>query len=223
MNRAFAVAVAAAACSSPAKPLDAAVPVAFQGEYVDWDSDSNIEPFCGILGAEITFAGSGSSKLTPPNGRLNLTLPVGVDEIALAPDMPRQCPGIASGDYDNPGTIVVDLTLAAGSDFVYSTRLFTTDRRTSMFSSLGLTYDPTAAQVLVNVQGQASNPKLAGFTGTTAAYSGSAWGSGATGIYVFFPNVDISAGSATLTANNFGHAQILPLTAGAFTYAAVSD
>ena len=229
MNRAVALALLGAGCSSsPNKTPDArkivdAGVVAFQGEYVDWDSDSNIEIFCGIFQAEYTVEGSGSGELTPPNGRLLPTLPVGDDEISLTPPTTASPCANGSGVYENPGLIVVDPALAAGSGFTYSTRSFTTDRRTSMFTSLGLTYDPTKAQVFVNVQGTATNPTIDATFATTAAFSGSAWAPGSNGVYVFFPNVDPSVGHATLTATGYDGSADLPLTAGAFTYAAVSN
>ncbi len=218
----LAVAALLVACGGSSKTPDAGGgPLSFQGEYVDWDSTAS--QFCGILGATYTVAGSATGVSTPPNGRLMATVPPGVVEIDIVPPSdPSQCASSGSGVYDNPGLIALDPILV-GSGVQYSTRAFTTDRRTSMFAQLGLTYDPSAAQVLVNVLGTASAPQVAAAHDAAAAFDGSAWGSGNDGIYVFFPNVDTSVEHTTLTATNYAQTLSLPVIAGTFTYAAVSN
>nr|HEX4318081.1 hypothetical protein [Kofleriaceae bacterium] len=221
-------AAAVAACSSPSSSnkdaaIDSSQPLAFQGEYVDWDSGGGSN-FCGIFQATYTVHGAGSGTLTPPNGRLMATLPAGTVQIDLTPPTdPAPCgPEEGSGVYTNPGQIVIDPVLvAAGVE--YSTRSFTSDRRDAFYTSLGLTYDDTKAQVFVNVVGTASAPQIQASHDATAAYDGSNWGSGATGEYVLFPNVDIVSPATTLTATGYAGSTALPLTAGTITYAAVSN
>lgn len=212
----------AAACGGGGgnKTPDAA-PLMFQGEYVDWDSSASA--FCGIDMATYNAAGSSSTTPTPPNGRLMVTMPVGVTQIDLTPpDMPSQCVGSGSGVYDNPGVIALDPALVAAG-VTYSTRSFTTDRRLSMFTALNLTYDPTKAMVLINVQGTASTPVIGAAHDPTAAYDGTSWGSGATGVYVFFPNVDTTESNTLLTATGYAGSAEIPVAAATFTYAAVSS
>jgi hypothetical protein len=197
-----------------------AAPLMFQGEYVDWDSSA--AAFCGIDMASYNAAGSSATTPTPPNGRLMQTMPVGVTQIDLMPpDMPSQCaPG--SGVYDNPGVIAIDAALVT-AQVTYSTRSFTTDRRASLFTALGLTYDPTKAMVLINVQGTATNPVIGASHDPPAAYDGTTWGSGATGVYVFFPNVDTTTSNTLLTATGYAGSAEIPIAAATFTYAAVSS
>jgi hypothetical protein len=209
-----------AACGGGGKKTPDAAAVMFQGEYVDWDSSATV--FCGIDMATYNAAGSSETTPTPPNGRLMLTMPAGVTQIDLAPpDGASQCaPG--SGTYDNPGVIAIDPVLVAAG-VTYSTRSFTTDRRLSMFTSLGLTYDPTKAMVLINVQGSAANPVIGATHDATAAYDGTTWGSGTTGVYVFFPNVDTTNSNVLLTADGYAGSAEIPISAATFTYAAVSS
>jgi hypothetical protein len=220
----FAAALLVACCGGGNKTPDApnSGPLNFQGEYVDWDSTN--ASFCGILGATYTVSGSATSVSTPPNGRLMASMPVGVVEIDITPpSTASQCvSGSANQVYDNPGLIAIDPVLV-GSGVQYSTRSFTTVRRTSMFAALGITYDPTKAQVVVNVLGTATAPQVAATHAVPAAFNGSAWGSGDTGVYVFFPNVDASVNHTTLTATNYAQTLELPVQAGTFSYAAVSN
>jgi hypothetical protein len=213
-----------ACCGDNPKTPDAAPQnFEFTGEYVDWDSTS--ANFCGIFGATWTDHTNASvTDTTNPNGRFDMQMGGADTRVDItAPTDPSQClMPINTQTYDNPGIVVVDQGLV-GKGIIYSTRSFSTTRRDSFFTGLGLTYDATKAQVFVNVQGTATSPAITATHAASAAFDGGTWAAGGQGVYVFFPNVDPSAGTTTLTATGATGSQTLPLVAGTITYAAVSN
>src|SRR5512141_1532899 len=55
--------------------IDAAAPVAFTGEMIDWDSDHGAA-FCGVYMAKLTEHGNAANvDTTAPNGRIMMMLP----------------------------------------------------------------------------------------------------------------------------------------------------
>ena len=193
----------------------------FTGEYVDWDTDTS---FCGINDASIIVQGDGAMDSTAPNGRFDLCIPGGNNVVLLDVTPPTgnsQC-AVPPAAYTLPGIIVADpAAIRAGAFF--SARNFTTARQQTFFQSIGQTLDPTKAQVFVHVDGMPRAVSLDAAHGAAQAVVQGAWAAGDTGTDVFFPNVDVGAGSTTLSvAGGAIGTGTIPLAAGTFTYVTVA-
>jgi hypothetical protein len=227
------VVVLVAACSDPAAKPDAAIDARadaaidaadagpcgvdsyFTGEYVDWDSTDT--SFHGIFDAQWQVHGDPTrTKNTNPNGRFELCVaaaagPVRVDVTPKSTD--TYLPGIAIARAD---------AIAAG--VLWTTRSFRLARGTAFLQGFGVVYDPTKAQVLVHVDGTPRAVSLTASHATTLAYARATttWAAGDAGYYVYFPNVDPTAGTTTIAvAGGAIGAGDVPLLAGTFSYAAV--
>jgi hypothetical protein len=192
----------------------------FTGEFVDWDNDTT---FCGINGALFQVQGDGPQDDTSPNGRfesicianqpvvlLDVTPPT--DNSACAnPPSPYTVPGIAVANRD---------VIRAGGFF--SVRSFTNARRDTFFAQAGFSFAPALAQVFVHVHGTPRAVSIGATHAPAQAVAGTTWAPGDTGHEVFFPNVDASAGSTTLSvAGGAIGTGTIPLAAGKFTYVSV--
>jgi hypothetical protein len=192
----------------------------FTGEFVDWDNDTS---FCGINDALFQVQGDGPQDNTSPNGRfesicianqpvviLDVTPPTG-NSVCTNPPSPYPMSGIAVANRD---------VIRAGGFF--SARSFTEARRTSFFMQVGAAFDPARAQVFVHVHGTQRAVSISASHAPTQAIAGTTWAPGDTGHDVFFPNVDPSAGSTTLSvAGGAIGTGTIPLAAGKFTYVSV--
>jgi hypothetical protein len=187
----------------------------FTGEYVDWDSDA---AFCGVFGAVLEVAGGGGMDSTSPNGRFDLCIPDS-PTITLEVTQPSgnsPCAVPASG-YTVDTIIVADQAVILGGGF-FSARAFTTGRQATYFASIGEAFDPTKAQVHVHVEGPARAVSLGVAHGPTQAVAATSWGAGDTGKEVFFPNVEVGAGTTMLTvAGGAIGTGSIPLIAGTIT------
>jgi hypothetical protein len=215
------LAIAACDCSGghgtpDGTPVDAPC-VPFMAEYVDWNS-SNTGSFCGILMATWTIHGTTTVDHTAPNGRVILCLP-DEDKVTLdvtPPTAGSQCTVPTGQTYNIAGTAIVDkAVLAAGGQ--YSARVFT------MMVAQTFNFNPAKAHVLVFVTGTPRPVSLTGNHDTALQYTdATGWVAGNAGTYVYFPNIDPTPGTATvsMTGTAVGVGDI-PLTAGAFTYVSV--
>ncbi len=216
------VAALAAGCSGGHTFNDAAMPITFTGEVVDWDSTD--ASFCGVLGYTVTQhdVPANTKMITAPNGRYILTItPTGpttrVD--VTPPTAGSQClPG--NPTYAVGGLLVANDAVIAGGG-MYSARMITTTRAQAFYGPLG-GLDTTKAQLFVHVNGIPRALAISGTSGAPQAYDGTAWGAGATGINVLFPNVDPASGSTmvTMTGTSVGTGSV-PLVAGQFTWISV--
>jgi len=180
--------------------------VRFTGEYVDWDSDTS---FCGINNAVFEVAGGGAMDATAPNGRFDLCLP---DQATVRVDITQ--PTGASGCPSAPGTYTINALVLANRQVIqaggfYSARAFTAARQATFFQSfVGAPLDPAKAQVLVHVDGATRAVSITAAHGATqAVINGTvsfAWGTGDTGTDVFFPNVDVGAGTTDVSVAGGG-------------------
>jgi len=197
-------------------PIDAPC-VPFMAEYVDWNSSST-GTFCGIQTATWTIHGTNVTDHTAPNGRVILCLPDQdkVDLDVTPPTMGSECTVPTGQMYTIGGTTIVDkAVLAAGGQ--YSTRDFTT------MVAQSFNFNPAKAHVFVFINGTPRPVSLTGTHDTPLQYTdATGWVAGDAGTYVYFPNVDPTPGTATvsMTGNAVGVGDV-PLTAGAFTYIAV--
>ena len=227
MNRAaLASVIFVVACGDDAAKGDAAPPVVdidngtcgdqlrFTGELVDWDSTET--QFCGVFGATVQVQPTGAMHTTPPNGRLDLCIPATdpTTRVLVTPSAdPSQCAG---STYPIPAVLVANRdVIRAGA--AYSARMFTAMRETSLFTQIGATFDPAKAQLLVFVAGTPRAVAIAAAHATTQAYAAATgtWSAGATGIYVFFPNVDPAGGTTMLIVDGGAlGAGTVPLVAG---------
>jgi hypothetical protein len=187
------------------------------GEYVDWDTEAS---FCGINEAVLEVDGGGEMDSTAPNGRfdlctpnqaatrLNITQPAANSQCTTPPSM-----------YTLPTILYAQKAVIQAGAF-YSARSWTAARQDSLFTIVGAPFDGTKAQVHVHVDGNPRAVSLAAAHGTTLAIAMGAttWTAGATGKDVFFPNVDVGAGTTmlTVTGGAVGTGSI-PLVAGTLT------
>jgi hypothetical protein len=192
----------------------------FTGEYVDWDTDAS---FCGIGDATVDVEGDGATDTTAPNGRFDLCIPRTTPTTKLIVTQPTansQCTS-PSSNYTVPTILFAnrDVILAGG---FYSGRAFTTARQASFFQAVGVAFDATKAQVFVHVNGAPGAVSLAAGHAATQAIVAKAWAPGDTGHEVFFPNVDVGAGSTTLMVSGgaIGTGTI-PVVAGTITNVSV--
>lgn len=192
----------------------------FTGELVDWDNEAS---FCGIFEARLEVQGEGAMDNTAPNGRFEgICVPnAAVTLLDVTPPAGNSTCTTPPSPYSMAGIAVANKAVILAGGF-FSARTFTDARRTSFFQAAGLAFDPTKAQVFVHVDGTPRAVSLAAAHGAPQAVTGTAWGPGATGREVFFPNVDPGGGSTMLSvAGGAIGTGMIPLAAGKFTYLAV--
>jgi len=188
----------------------------FTGEMVDFDSTDTT--FCGIFGAGFTVAGDATrTDTTNPNGRFELCLPASASTVRVditPPTGPSECT-IPKSTYAVPGILIADKAVIEAG-VMYSTRSFTVSR------APGFAYDPTKAQVFVHVEGIQRAISISGTGDAAQAWDGAAWAAGTTGINVFFPNVDPTPGTTTVSmAGGALGTGAVPIAAGTFTYVTI--
>jgi hypothetical protein len=226
MKTRVAALVLVAACSDGNnKPKDAAVDAApdagtcptnrfFTGELVDWDSGTAMEGFCGIFMAQFTVHDSPTiTSSTNPNGRFEVCVPSATaTRVDLTPPTGQsECTNPLSS-YSMPGITMADPGVIA-SGMLISMRNFTVARAPSV-----LTPNPADAHVFVHVDGPQAAVSLSGTSGAPQAFDGTTWAPGATGVNVFFPNVQITGSvSVSMTGATAGAGPVL-LEAGHITY-----
>jgi len=164
------------------------------GELVDFDwSEAN--PI-GVNGAVWTVVGDEArTDTTAPNGRVEICIArTGRSQITVdVPDDPPYMDGYYIAD---------PAVFSAGRTF--SVRDASPARLQQMFEdALGegvLPLDPTAGQLLVEVQGTAAAVALTGVASqrTLASADGAAWSEGASGRYVVFANVTPGTGTVAM-------------------------
>jgi hypothetical protein len=229
MARSLAFIAVLAACSDGGgKPKDAAGPpdappdagpcpanLLFTGEYVDWDSGTTAEPFCGIMSATFTVHGDATrTDMTAPNGRFRVCLASMVDtRVDITPPTgPSQCTSPMS-TYPMPGIVTASAQVMAASQ-LFSLRNFTVARQ----PSLGVTLDAAKAHVFAHIDGTLGTVAVAATHDAPQFFDGTMWGATGPAANVFFPNVDASAGSTSATMANSIGGGTLPLEAGKITY-----
>ncbi len=212
-------------------PDDAIVPVdvdngtcgaqlRFTGEYADWDTHTT---FCGINKAVFSVPG-GTMDETAPNGRFDLCIPdQAVVRVAVTQPIGNSQCTMPQAAYTIPVIAIArkDVIQAGGT---WSGRAFTQPRQASFFQLMGKTFDPTKAHVFLHVdrwtQGAAPPVLSAAHDPAWSVMPGvidpANWTAGDTGPEVFFPNVEVGAGTATLTMGAVGDGEI-PLVAGTLT------
>ena len=189
--------------------------VLFTGELVDWNSnDAN---FCGVFQASFQVEGDASRKATTaPNGRFTLCLaPAPVTTVDVTP--PAGTSECTQGSYSLPGIAI------ANQDVINTGMMFSARNITAnALQQQGLTLDPTKAYVFVHVDGTPRAVSISSSHDASLAFDGTAWSAGDTGVNVFFPNTDASAGTTTvqLAGGGIGTGTV-PVVAGKFTYLTV--
>ena len=191
----------------------------FTGEFVDWDSQ--VTDFCGIFAAKFTVRGDAARmSSTAPNGRFLLCVPNQTQTLVdIPPPLPSSgCPHI-TGTYPTRGLAVANQAVIAANG-EHSLRGMTQTRLVSMYTTIGQAFNMNQAQLFVHVVGvqhpvTISTPNHS----QTYKYDGAAWSLGDTGVAVFFPNVDVTAGPVQIDmAGGATGGGTVPLEAGTFTY-----
>lgn len=216
-------------CSSPTKPVDAAVAGdgecgtddLFTGEIVDWDSTD--AAFCGVLGATMEVHGDPSrtaSTAGHPNGRFQLCIaPATQTQVDITPptDVSQCAPSI--GLYQIPGmAIATHAVIASGQ--LNSLREIGMNRVMPFFSANGITLDPSKALVFVHVDGTPGSIISSAVHDPPVAFDGMTWAAGDTGVYVVFANSDVSTGTSVVgftDGSGIGGGTV-PVAANTFTY-----
>jgi hypothetical protein len=202
--------------------IDAAPPVAFTGELIDWDSD-HAGAFCGVYMATLTEHGvTTNTDTTAPNGRIMMMVPdaasVRID--VTPPTGASQCS--SGGLYQLPGIIITGKTvLDSGKQASY--RMLGMTRLPAWFSQFGLTYDPTKAIVFVHVEGTPAAVKSSAAHDSPVAADEAVWSANNVGQNVVFPNSAVGTSDVSLDLTNGIGAQTVPTVAGTITYITLVD
>jgi hypothetical protein len=221
--------LALVACSSPSKMQDApangdgmcGTDDLFTGEIVDWDSTN--DTFCGVLGANLAAEGNPAetaSTANHPNGRFQMCLtPADQTVVAITPPTDTSECAPAAGLYQIGGVAIATHAVIASGQ-LNSLRMIGMTRAAAFFPQFGSGLDDTKAIVFVHVDGTASAVTSSAAHDSPIAFDGSAWAAGDTGVYVVFPNTDVSTGSSSVgfaDGTGIGGGNV-PVAAHQFTY-----
>ncbi len=173
----------------------------FTGSYVDWDGNS--EAPTNTLDTLVSEDGSAqnSVRITAPNGRVVLCVP-------------DSAPSVVT--FIHPDYLPLRYTFdpaAAGTAF--DIRGLTPARADELFTTLGVTRDPAAAQVIVAVRREVASPQAVGAAvtgarvslgnasaGSFTAASDGTYGAGDTlagDAFVLFTNTEVGSGTTAVT------------------------
>ena len=197
--------------------IDAAPPVAFTGELIDWDSD-HAGAFCGVYMAKLTeHDATTNTDTTAPNGRIMMMVPdaptVRID--VTPPTGASQCS--SGGVYQLPGIIITGkAVLDSGKQASY--RMLGMTRLPAWFTQFGLTYDPAKAIVFVHVEGTPAAVKSSAAHDAPATGTEATWTAGNVGQNVVFPNSAVGTSDVSFDAGGGIGAQTVPTVAGTITY-----
>lgn len=187
--------------------IDASPTVHFTGELVTWDS-TDID-FKGVFNATIAVhSAPATNAKTAPNGRFNLDVP---NEAFLRYDVTPN----PLGDADNPPDYIQGIGIVTAEDapLARSSLRTMTPARAADFG-----FDVTKGQIFVAFPGGHVAATVAATHDPIQAFT-TTWAVGATGDYLYIPNVDVGSGSTTVTvAGAEGLPSSVPLEAGKFTY-----
>jgi hypothetical protein len=191
----------------------------YQGQYLDWASTQ--AAFCGIFGA--SFEVNGDSNVTwstPPNGRIQICLPTTTTrtQIDITPPSAMSPCDPSPGSYSTtmPGITMADpAVIATGNNVSY--------RDFSTTVAAGLELDVTDGYLFVDIVGSASAITLSEqpLAGAPVQYfDGTVWSTTmpSTLVSVFYPNLDPSSGSVTVTMTGATGNGSVPLKAGTLSY-----
>ena len=184
------------------------------GELLDLDSSAS--SLAGINAATFTQRGGTATDMTSPNGRFEMCASSTTNYLF---------------DVDAPVTHVDAIAyfeVEALAARMISFRTWTVARATTFYTSLGLTYDPLKAHVLVFLAGDRSELTLSGgshgtlIAGNDEATPGTVtWAPGGGGRYLLFPNVDPTAGEVMVIGDLSGP-HTVPVVAGKITFVAAA-
>lgn len=221
-----------AAIDAPAidAPADAAGPDAYAGPcgyyfyqlsavFLDWDSTTAAP--CAITGSRWYVHLDPRYETTDASGMLAICLASNNPELDIHPPTASTCATPAS-TYSIPGLVIATRSVADAGGVLVARSL--DDARIGPFyASFGSTFDATKGQLFVHVIGAPRAVAITAPHAAVQAWGGTAWASGDTGGEVFFPNIDLGAGTTTDVSVAGGALGIgsVPLVAGAITYMAV--
>jgi len=196
----------------------------FTGQYIDWDSN-NSSNFCGIYSATFAVHGDASnSKPTNPNGRFQICLDNAIpSQIDITPSTTASQCTVPASTYPLPGLAIADPEVITTGQLI-SMQNFTVARE----ATLGFTVDTSKAFVYVNVDAVPPATRAAvsitSSSDPAQAYTMSTgtWAAGTTGDAVFFPNVDPTGGTTTVSMPGATvGAGSVPIVAGTISYVTI--
>jgi hypothetical protein len=220
MHRSLCALVLVACGGSSATPVDSGSTIDgpcgadlfFTGEYLDWDASNT--RFCGIFQATFQDHDDATRKfVTNPNGRFELCVPAGARIDITPPAAASQCNGAM---YATKGIAIADPT-SIGHNAIFSARSFGGARRDAFFAAAGLTYSAAKAHVFVHLAAAAKVTTPATHD-AAQAYDGTSWTTSDTGVNVFLPNVDLAAGTVSISVAG-GRTVSVPVAADTISYA----
>jgi hypothetical protein len=191
----------------------------YQGQYLDWESTTSGS--CGIAGAAFTVAGDSSlTWSTPASGQVRLCLPSATvrTQIDITP------PSAASACASSPGsyvTTIPGLTMADPAVIATGDNVSYRDFSTTIGPTLNL--DLTDGYLFVDIIGSAGAITLSEQPVSGAQvqyYDGTQWSTTmpATIVSVFYPNLDPTPGSVTVTMTGATGNGSVPLQASTISY-----
>ncbi len=187
--------------------------------FLDWDSTTAAP--CAITGSRWYVHLDPRYGTTDASGMLAICLASNNPELDIHPPTASTCT-TPSSTYSIPGLAVATRSVAdAGGAFV--ARSLDDARIGPFYAGFGSTFAATKGQLFVHVNGAPRAVAIAAPHDAVQAFDGTAWASGDTGGDVFFPNIDLGAGTTTdvsVAGGALGTGSV-PLVAGTITYMAV--
>lgn len=189
--------------------------------FLDWDSTTAAP--CAITGSRWYVHLDPRYETTDASGKLAICLASNNPELDIHPPTGSTCTTPPS-TYSIPGLVIATRSVADAGGVLVARSL--DDARIGPFyAGFGSTFDAAKGQLFVHVTGA---PRAVAITTAShdaaQAFDGEAWSSGDTGGDVFFPNIDLRAGTTTDVRVAGGGALgtgSVPLVAGTITYMAV--
>lgn len=184
------------------------------GEYIDWDSTN--ASFMGVPNATWTVVGdTPRTAMTAPNGRILLCLRTNSESVI---DITQTAAPYISA------RLVADPAVLSVPGGVFSARGLRMANATASYDAImsGMTYDMQRAHVLVVKRGTPTAITI----GSQASFVSDGpddvtWTAGATGAFVFFPNVPVGTGTVTL-GGTFTGPRSVDIQANYFTIVPIS-
>lgn len=170
----------------------------FIGAMLDWDSTTAAP--CPIVGAKwVTQYDTSRVGTTDADGAVTLPLTSFTQLVDVEPPLTTTTCSTPQGSYQIRGLAIVPPAIHYGGGH-FVARSFTTARAASFYASFGSSFDATRAQLLVHLDGPPRAVSITRAHAGAQAFDGTTWSAGASGVDVYFPNIDLAGGSTTIVS-----------------------
>jgi hypothetical protein len=188
--------------------------------FLDWDSTAAAP--CAITGSRWYVHLDPRYETTDASGKLAICLASNNPELDIHPPTGSTCTTPPS-TYSIPGLVIATRSVADAGGVLVARSL--DDARIGPFyAGFGSAFDAAKGQLFVHLTGAPRAIAIGAPHAAAQAWGGTAWASGDTGGDVFFPNIDLGAGTTTDVSVAGGGALgtgSVPLVAGTITYMAI--